>query len=312
MNFERSAPVEFDIASPNKLNLGISSITIGLPNKGEKGDIGEKGDTGPVGPVGPVGPKGEKGDTGSVDNVDYNNLLNKPDLTIYATTDTSNANYAPKTHTHAYSALTGLPVEMSQTEANAGTANSGRLMQASVLKGAVQTHQIQPDWNATSGKGAIQNKPTLLKIEDVFHIGQILITTALTTPAGVSAKYGGTWVLWGQGRTIIGVGSNGENNYTGAEQTGGLDKVVLTADQVPEFSFGLEAHGNGSATVIGGAWANNSQTRLNKTTYPAYRNGGGNIGGATSVGQFDVAIGRDQPHENRQKYITAYFWKKVL
>ena len=40
--------------------------------------------------------------------------------------------------------------------------------------------------------------------------------------------------------------------------------------------------------------------------------GGGNISGAASVGRFDVAIGKDQPHENRQKYITAYFWKKVL
>ena len=41
LSFERSAPVEFDIASPNKLNLEISSITIGLPNKGEKGDQGD-------------------------------------------------------------------------------------------------------------------------------------------------------------------------------------------------------------------------------------------------------------------------------
>ena len=121
LSFERSVPVEFDIASPNKLSLGISSITIGLPNKGEKGDLGEKGDTGPMGPVGPagpqgvqgekndrgetgpqgpIGPKGEKGDPGSVDNVDYNELLNKPDLTIYATTAA-----VANQHTHANKAV---------------------------------------------------------------------------------------------------------------------------------------------------------------------------------------------------------------
>ena len=228
LSFERSVPVEFDIASPNKLNLGISSITVGLPNKGEKGDTGEKGDIGPIGPAGPVGPqgvqgekgdrgdtgpqgevgpqgpigpKGEKGDTGSVENVDYNNLLNKPDLTIYATTVASNANYAPKTHTHTYSDLTSRPVAMSQAEANTGTANTDRFIQASVLKGAIQTHQIQPNWNATSGKGAILNKPA------IYHIGQV-ITTTLATPQAVATACGGTWarVFENEGNQIVGWG----------------------------------------------------------------------------------------------------------
>ena len=198
LSFERSEPVEFDIGSPNKLSLGISSITIGLPNKGEKGDTGP---VGPVGPQGPIGPKGEKGDTGSVDNVDYNNLLNKPDLTIYATTVASDANYAPNTHTHAFNTITSRPVAMPQTEANAGTANSDRFMRASVLKGAIQTHQIQPDWDATSGKGAIQNKPT------ICHIGQV-ITTTLATPQAVATACGGTWerVFEDEGNQIVGWG----------------------------------------------------------------------------------------------------------
>ena len=73
----------------------------------------------------------------------------------------SDGKYSPTTHTHAYSSLTGRPVAMSQAEADAGTANSDRLMRANVLKGAVQTHQVQPDWNETSGKGEILNKPDL-------------------------------------------------------------------------------------------------------------------------------------------------------
>ena len=65
LSFERSMPVEFDIASPNKLNLGVSSITVGLPNKGEKGDVGEKGEKGEKGDVGQQGPKGETGEQGT-------------------------------------------------------------------------------------------------------------------------------------------------------------------------------------------------------------------------------------------------------
>lgn len=129
--------------------------------KGDRGDIGPVGPRGEVGPQGPAGPKGDKGDPGSVDNVDYNNLLNKPDLTAYETIAGGGAKYAQKTHTHAYSTLTGRPVAMSATEANAGTANYDRFVRASVLKGAIQAHQIQPDWNATSGKAVILNKPDL-------------------------------------------------------------------------------------------------------------------------------------------------------
>ena len=47
-------------------------------SKGDKGDTGERGPQGVPGPVGPAGPKGDPGTT------DYNQLDNKPDLTIKA------------------------------------------------------------------------------------------------------------------------------------------------------------------------------------------------------------------------------------
>ena len=115
--------------------------------------------------------KGEKGEpgTGNGDMVAsvYDPANGKKQVAFQDTTytktevETKIANYAPKTHTHDYSSLTGQPVAMSQAEADAGTANSDRFMRASVLKGAVQTHQIQPNWNETSGKGVILNKPDL-------------------------------------------------------------------------------------------------------------------------------------------------------
>lgn len=132
--------------------------------KGDRGDIGPAGPRGEVGPQGPIGPRGERGEPGSVDNVDYSNLLNKPDLTIYCIKTETDRRYAPIAHTHPWTHINGRPSVMSATEANAGTANYDRLIRASILKGAIQAHQIQPDWNATSGKGVILNRPDLLLI----------------------------------------------------------------------------------------------------------------------------------------------------
>ena len=57
--------------------------------QGPKGETGEQGIRGPAGPVGPRGEKGEKGDPGPRGEQgpsgvsDYNDLINKPDLTTY-------------------------------------------------------------------------------------------------------------------------------------------------------------------------------------------------------------------------------------
>lgn len=44
-----------------------------------------------IGPQGPIGPKGDKGDKGDPGTTDYNALINKPDMSVYATkTEVSN------------------------------------------------------------------------------------------------------------------------------------------------------------------------------------------------------------------------------
>ena len=50
---------------------------------GPKGADGVAGPTGPTGPAGPTGPKGPKGNDGQPGTTDYNQLQNKPDLSIY-------------------------------------------------------------------------------------------------------------------------------------------------------------------------------------------------------------------------------------
>lgn len=126
------------------------------------------------------------------------------------------------------------------------------------------------------------------------HIGQIIISTTMKTPEAMRDFYGGTWVLWGQGRTIIGVGSNGENNYSTAEMTGGADRVTLTWGQMPRHGHSLQAQYGIIVGQHGGS----------------YKGGGGGAHENYNAKNTTEA-GNNEPHENRSKFITAYFWKKT-
>ena len=129
------------------------------------------------------------------------------------------------------------------------------------------------------------------------HVGQIIHSTTLTTAGAVQAIYGGTWVAWGTGRVLVGMGSNGTNNYTTVEATGGSDAVTLTTAQLPSHNHSLPESRSGSAanpgTFIG---------------YPYSNSGGTATASATGTG----SNGSGNSHENRQSYITAYMWKRTV
>ena len=125
------------------------------------------------------------------------------------------------------------------------------------------------------------------------HVGQIIISTTLATPEAVEAIYGGKWILWGEGRVIVGVGNNGTNNYTTSEIKGGSDNVVLTTQQMPRHNHGSFWVGAGSQNGNWGAF-NDGRKRDNAWFLSTNYTGG------------------DQPHENRPSFITAYQWKRVL
>jgi len=59
----------------------------------------------------------------------------------------------------------------------------------------------------------------------VYPVGSIYMSVNNVNP---STFIGGTWVGWGGGRVPLGVGSNGETNYTAAEQTGGSENSVAS------------------------------------------------------------------------------------
>ena len=68
-----------------KGDTGVQGATGEQGPKGDTGPQGEQGPKGDTGVQGATGEQGPKGDTGPAGTTDYNDLSNKPDLSVYAT-----------------------------------------------------------------------------------------------------------------------------------------------------------------------------------------------------------------------------------
>jgi len=122
------------------------------------------------------------------------------------------------------------------------------------------------------------------------HVGQIIMSTNLTTAAAVQNIYGGTWVAWGTGKVPVGV-STGEAEFNTINKTGGSKTVTLTVEQMP-------SHNHTQSGGWGSGSPNNSLFRVDGNS-PANR--------WVSVGN----TGGNQPHNNLPPYITSYFWRRT-
>lgn len=131
-------------------------------------------------------------------------------------------------------------------------------------------------------------------INSIYPIGSVYISTTETNP-GTYLK--GTWEQFGQGRTLIGVGTgyDGTNTHEFEVNTkGGEYKHKLTVDEMPSHGHKLYARG-GSTTQAISTFGDNKPI----------------LQGSNDYG-FDVSkAGGDGYHNNVQPYVTVYFWKRV-
>ena len=123
-----------------------------------------------------------------------------------------------------------------------------------------------------------------------YRVGDILQTV---NPENPSVSWPGTtWEPCGQGRVLIGTGSNGTTNYATVGATGGTDGVVLTTNQMPSHT-----HRTGISPTAsygpGPAGNTTAQVSFSQTASPSEATGGG------------------QSHENRMPYFTVYMWKRT-
>ncbi len=114
--------------------------------------------------------------------------------------------------------------------------------------------------------------------ESIFPVGSIYMSVTNTNP---SSSFGGTWVLWGQGRVPIGVDTS-QSEFNSVEKTGGTK--ISTQINTGSSSYG---------------YTNSSTAGYNDRT----------LVGSSSYGL---------PHDEKsadisllQPYITCYMWKRV-
>ena len=149
--------------------------------------------------------------------------------------------------------------------------------------------------------------------EKIYPVGSIYTSVSSTSPATL---FGGTWVSFGAGRTLVGVGtgtdSNNETKTFTVNSTGGEYTHTLTENELPNISGNLHFHGqqaDGSGWgVVSNAYGHFTvQTQQNR-----YANSGTlAVTSAKSYGMATFEFGNDESHNNIQPYITVYMWKRT-
>ena len=166
---------------------------------------------------------------------------------------------------------------------------------SSVIKNTSSTHvlvengnEIQyRDWNelVNSIKSAM------------YPVGSVYITYNNNNPGNF---LGGTWVRFGQGRTLIGegTGNDGSTSMTfTASNTGGEYTHKLTVNEMPSHKHG---------TPLNEYYASITNTN---TGFGASKVSNPMIGTQSGFGTSNV--GGDQSHNNIQPYIVVYFWRRT-
>lgn len=171
-------------------------------------------------------------------------------------------------------------------------------------------------------------------VDLIYPVGSIYMSVNKADPATL---FGGTWEQWGMGRTLIGVGANEENTYTGhgsaaagyvnhseAEIKGGEYTHLLSTSEMPAHYH--TADGNLTAAT-NGAHTHNATCEIvedrcaSGNDYARIATSGTATAGIVSVasggahthditGNTSSAGGGDS-HNNLQPYITCYMWKRV-
>lgn len=128
-------------------------------------------------------------------------------------------------------------------------------------------------------------------INSIYPIGSVYISLTETNP-GTYLK--GTWEQFGQGRTLIGVGTGDDGTNTqefGINTTGGEYKHKLVIDEIPSHNHNYYSP---IVQMVSPSSSGDTYGNYNKD----YKIGSDSTGG-------------DGYHNNVQPYVTVYFWKRV-
>lgn len=119
-----------------------------------------------------------------------------------------------------------------------------------------------------------------------YKVGDLFLTTRNENP---SLRFGGTWELFGKGKTLVCVDEN-DNDFKIVKQTGGEKKHKLIIEEMPSHNHKVDAGTTVNQAYVSYTMITGSLEYPN-TTASSIKNTGG-----------------DKPHNNLQPYITCYIW----
>ena len=118
----------------------------------------------------------------------------------------------------------------------------------------------------------------------IYPVNSIYISCANTNPADLFGF--GTWVRFGQGRTLVGVtDSSADADFGAVQRTGGARAHTLTIAQMP-------SHNHVGLTEYTATGSGNTSRRAGGPNQRTGSTGGG------------------EAHNNLQPYITVFMWRR--
>jgi hypothetical protein len=154
-------------------------------------------------------------------------------------------------------------------------------------------------WKGFPDKTTPLSAENLNKIwEGIYPIGAIYLSVVDTSP---ETLFGGTWVAFGEGKTLVGF-DDADADFDEAEKTGGTKTHELTTAQMPTHTHTQNAHSHftGNPNAGGSAgWYSTAGNAFNSTA------------ATTSTTAVNQNTGGGEAHPNLQPYITVYMWKRT-
>lgn len=127
-----------------------------------------------------------------------------------------------------------------------------------------------------------------------YKVGDLFLTTNSENP---SLRFGGTWKLFGKGKTLVCIDED-DSDFDTVGKIGGEKTHILSVDEIPSHSHEINVFSPESGTT--GRF----------TCNPEWNNRSSDTSGICWIGMSGTT-GNDKSHNNMQPYITCYIWIRV-